>query len=79
MKPQHPLGMKFSDINHLRLMTTITDKDFTLRCCWACKHCELDILRGYECNANPNLPPIPLGGNVEIHKNRDNCKAYIRG
>lgn len=58
----------------------ITDNDFSLRCCWSCIHCQLDILRGYECNAvPPSIGAIPLGGNEEIHKNRDNCKAYKRG
>lgn len=57
----------------------ISDKHFQFRCCWTCVHCELDILRGYECNANPNLFPIPLGGNEELHKDRSGCKAYKRG
>lgn len=58
----------------------ITDNDFSFRCCWTCDHCQLDIIRGYQCTAvGPNMLPIPLGGNEEIHKNRENCKAYKRG
>lgn len=57
----------------------ISDKHFQFRCCWTCVHCQLDILRGYECCANHNLGPIPLGGNEDIHKDRRNCKAYKRG
>ena len=58
----------------------ITDNDFAFRCCWTCIHCQLDILRGYECTAvGPHMLPIPLGGNEEIHKNKENCKAYKRG
>ena len=58
----------------------ITDKDFSFRCCWTCVHCQLDILHGYQCNAvGPNMLPIDLGGNEDIHKNRSNCKAYKRG
>lgn len=48
------------------------------RCCMNCKHCEIHILRGTECTANPNLFPIPLAGE-DLYKNRSNCKAYVRG
>ena len=56
----------------------ISDKHFQFRCCWTCVHCELDILRGYECVANPHFF-VPLGGNEDIHKDRRGCKAYKRG
>ena len=58
----------------------ITDKDFSFRCCWTCKHCVLDLARGYECDAvPPSLGTIPLGDDEVIHHNRENCKAYERG
>jgi len=57
----------------------ITDKDFSFRCCWTCVHCELDIVRGYECVAMPRIGPIAITDNVDLHRNRDKCKAYKRG
>lgn len=54
----------------------ITDKDFSFRCCWTCDHCILDLDLGYICTDKGDKP---LGGNEEIHKNRDNCRAYKRG
>lgn len=56
------------------------DLSFSFRCCWTCQHCTLDLRNGYQCEAvGPNMLPIPLGGNVEIHADRTNCKAYKRG
>ena len=52
----------------------ITDKDFTLRCCWMCKHCVLDIGRGYICKTDNHL----IGGNMEVHLNQDFCSHYTR-
>ena len=52
----------------------ITDKDFTLRCCWMCKHCVLDIGRGYICKTDNHL----IGGNMEVHLNQDFCSHYSR-
>ena len=43
----------------------------------SCKHCEIDILRGYECMANKNLV-IPLD-KADLLKDRSNCKPYRRG
>jgi hypothetical protein len=63
-------------------MENKADLTITFRCCWTCKHCELDILRGYECVANPNLFPIHLadrGETSSLHTDRSNCKAYVRG
>lgn len=58
-------------------------KDASFRCCWTCQHCTLDILRGYECNAvGPNMMPIHLadrGQTYDLHTDRSNCKAYVRG
>ena len=59
-------------------MSQITDNDFTLRCCWMCHHCVLDIDKGYLCTANPRKPSI-IGGNVEIHIDRSSCKHFDRG
>lgn len=58
-------------------MSQITDNDFTLRCCWMCRHCKLDIEKGYVCTANPDNT-VRLGGNVEIHIDRSNCHSYER-
>ena len=53
----------------------ITDKDFSLRCCWMCKHCVLDIGRGgYVCKTDDHL----IGGNMEIHLNQDFCHNFKR-
>lgn len=49
------------------------------RCCRNCKNCELLILRGYECVANPNLFPIPLDTPGDLDKDRTKCRAYKRG
>lgn len=49
------------------------------RCCRTCKHCELHILRGYECVANPNLFPIPLDTPGDLDRDRTKCRAYKRG
>ena len=63
----------------------ISDKHFQFRCCWTCDHCVLDIAQGYLCTAVPasigaiQLAPEGLDANVEIHKDRRNCKAYKRG
>lgn len=55
----------------------ITDKDFTLCCCWACKHCYLDLSAGYICTGKGEKP-IAIGGNMEIHLSRDDCKNFKR-
>lgn len=47
------------------------------RCCASCKHCEIDILRGYECMANKNI--IVQLDKSELLKDRSKCKAYVRG
>lgn len=60
------------------MKTAITDNDFTLRCCWMCKHCKLDLGKGYICIARSGLE-LFLGGNVEIHKDRTHCPDYVRG
>ena len=43
----------------------------------SCKHCEIDILRGYECMANKNL--VIALDKSELLKDRSNCKPYRRG
>lgn len=55
----------------------ITDEDFTLRCCWMCHHCKLDIGKGYICTSDPNKERV-LGGNYEIHISRNHCPNYKR-
>ena len=52
----------------------ITDNDFTLCCCWMCKHCVLDLGRGYLCTTDDHH----IGGNVEIHIDRSNCPNFKR-
>lgn len=52
----------------------ITDDDFTLCCCWMCKHCVLDLGRGYLCTTDDHV----IGGNVEIHINRSHCIDFKR-
>lgn len=52
--------------------TTYPDLDFTLHCCWRCKHCLLDLDRGYICGTDSHL----IGGNVEIHKDRTHCPDF---
>lgn len=56
----------------------ITDKDFSLRCCWSCRYCKYDLALGYGCYATGE-GHSHIGGNEAIHKNKDNCKLYKRG
>lgn len=60
------------------------ENEFDFRCCWTCKHCYLDICKGYGCDASGGIPfalAIPDGSsiNYELHKSRAKCKAYKRG